>query len=105
MEEDNAIISLDIVSLFTNIPINLINDSIVKRWDYISGNTAIPMNEILTAINMIVDSTYFTFNKNYYKQIFGTPMLIVIAHFSRYSVTRLGEGCSWLLTCRPPILF
>jgi len=53
---------------------NLINDSITRRWLYISDNTAIPLNEFLTAINMIVDSTYFTFNKNYYKQIFGTPV-------------------------------
>jgi len=32
------------------------------------------MKEFLMAINMIVDFTYFTFNKKYYKQIFGTSM-------------------------------
>jgi len=74
LEKNNTIISLDVVSLFTNVPIDLIKDSIVKRWYHISRNTAIPLNEFLTAINMIVDSTYFIFNKIYYKQIFGTPM-------------------------------
>jgi len=45
-----------------------------KRWDQIKKVTNIPMNEFIQAMKMILDSTFFTFNKKIYKQKFGTPM-------------------------------
>jgi len=74
LNEDHRLISLDVVSLFTNVPTNLIGNSIVKRWDHISRITKIPIEEFMLAVSLIIDSTYFTFNNQYYKQIFGTPM-------------------------------
>lgn len=49
-------------------------DSIKKRWDHIGRNCDIPRDEFLTAIRFVLDSTFFKFNDNYYKQSFGTPM-------------------------------
>jgi len=72
--DDYDLISLDVVSLFTNIPINLALEGMTKRWDQIKKGTDIPMNEFLLAVKMILDSTYFTFNNKIYKQKFGTPM-------------------------------
>jgi len=69
-----VLLSLDVVSLFTNVPTDLIGNSIVKRWDHIACNTALPLNKFLIAISLITNSTFFTFNKKFYKQIFGTPM-------------------------------
>jgi len=33
-----------------------------------------PMEEFIKAIQMIVNSTFFTFNNKIYEQVFGTPM-------------------------------
>lgn len=73
-ENDITLASLDVVSLFTNIPITEVINSITKRWDQVELNTIIPLNEFLIATNLILNSTYFSFNNVYYKQIFGTPM-------------------------------
>jgi len=40
----------------------------------IYNNTSIPHNEFITAVSLILNTTVFKFNNNYYKQIFGTPM-------------------------------
>jgi len=34
----------------------------------------IPLDKFIRAIDFVFDSTFFTFNKVFYKQIFGTPM-------------------------------
>jgi len=66
--------SLDVVSLFTNVPHEWVFENIAKKWDSISVNTKIPKEEFLLAIKLILNSTFFSFNKIIYKQIFGTPM-------------------------------
>jgi len=65
---------LDVVSLFTNVPHEWDCESISNRWNLISGNTQIPKEEFLLAIKLILNSTFFSFNKIIYKQVFGTPM-------------------------------
>jgi len=42
MEPNYKIVSLDVTSLFTNVPIDLEMESIGRRWDSISRNTLIP---------------------------------------------------------------
>jgi len=69
-----VLVSLDAVSLFTNIPIDLAIESVSRRWIHISSCCQIPKNEFITALHLILDSTYFTFNDKLYKQKFGTPM-------------------------------
>ncbi|KAL6418752.1 hypothetical protein ACFW04_014247 [Cataglyphis niger] len=66
--------SLDVVSLFTNVPIELTIKSIEKRWHHISENISILYNEFLTGIRLVLDSTYFVFNDSIYKQTFVTPL-------------------------------
>lgn len=72
------LISLDVVSLFTNVSIDLTLSSIRLRWSSISSKINIPMDqytyEFLTAIQFVLDSTYFKFNDIFYKQTFGMPM-------------------------------
>jgi len=45
IEENYDLMSLDVVSLFTNIPFNLAMDSVFNRWSHISKGTKIPKNE------------------------------------------------------------
>jgi len=56
------LISFDIISLFTNIPISLALEGLTKRWDEIKKGTSIPINEFMEGVKMILDSTVFTFN-------------------------------------------
>jgi len=73
--DDNYIlISLDVISLFTNIPLDLALESVSRRWELVSRNCSIPHNEFITGLKMILESTYFLFDNQMFKQNFGTPM-------------------------------
>jgi len=58
------------ISLFTNIPLDLAIDSIIKRRTMIEKNTT----KFVSTINFILSSIYFTFNNVIYKQTFGMPI-------------------------------
>jgi len=74
INDTDVLISLDVISLFTNIPQDLAIESILNRWSLIRKNTNIPMEDFILAIKFVLSSTYFTFNKIIYRQTFGTPM-------------------------------
>jgi len=74
LESGFDLISLDAISLFTNIPVELAIESISNRWTHISSECNIPKKEFLAALQLIMDSTFFTFNNKFYRQNFGTPM-------------------------------
>ncbi|XP_071055083.1 uncharacterized protein [Onthophagus taurus] len=69
-----VIVSLDVVSLFTNVPISLVLEIISENFDYVLEHFDVDKDLFFRAISVICDSTYFTFNGVTYKQIFGTPM-------------------------------
>ena len=73
-DPEYVLASLDVVSLFTNIPIELALNSIDRRWVYISAKTSISKNEFIVAVRFILDSIFFTFNNRTYRQMFGTLM-------------------------------
>jgi len=56
------LISLDVISLFTNIPIDLALENVNNKWNHICRGTSIPKEEFINMVNMILDSTFFTFN-------------------------------------------
>jgi len=72
--ESHSLISLDVVSLFTNVPLGLAIDGVSKRWTHITKNTKLPQKEFLEAVKFVLTSTYFTFNNSVYRQTFGTSM-------------------------------
>jgi len=72
--ENHLLLSLDVKSLFTNIPSELVIEAINNRWLYIEKATKITKKEFISAVKFILDSTYFTFDKVIYKQVFGSPM-------------------------------
>ncbi|XP_024891138.1 uncharacterized protein LOC112466975, partial [Temnothorax curvispinosus] len=75
---DNDIIDYQIFkqlySLFTNIPNELVYESVRKRWHYISQNTELSLSQFLHAIELILHSTSFCFDGQFYEQIYGSPM-------------------------------
>jgi len=77
------LISLNVISLFTNVPIDIVVDCVNEQWNFISKECSLPKNEFLGAIRFVLDSTFFSFDNKIYKQSFGTlmgsPLLPVIA--------------------------
>ncbi|XP_071640871.1 uncharacterized protein [Temnothorax longispinosus] len=74
LDDNYILVSLDVISLFTNVPTDLAIDSICNRWEHISKNCDIPKDEFVLAVRLILDSTFFRFHNNIYKQNFGSPM-------------------------------
>jgi len=72
--EKHVLLSLDVKSLFTNIPVELILEGISNRWQYIQNETKISKKEFITAVKFILNSTFFTFDNVIYRQISGTSM-------------------------------
>ncbi|KAL6418952.1 hypothetical protein ACFW04_014162 [Cataglyphis niger] len=67
-------ISLDVTALFINIPKELVLRAIKKHWNDIAPNTKFNLSQFLYAVEIILDSTSFSFNGKFYEQIFGSPM-------------------------------
>ena len=68
------IISLDVVSLFTNVPENLVVQSIEKRWTQLHNKINMSCTEFIEVIKFILNNNFFQFNKKIYKQTFGSAM-------------------------------
>ena len=68
-------ISLDVTSLFTNVPFDLVLNSIKKRWCFIKSATNLPLQEFQKGIKFLMNNTFFQFDNKYYQQVFGTPTL------------------------------
>ncbi|XP_029664892.1 uncharacterized protein LOC115236523 [Formica exsecta] len=74
INDDEIMISLDVTALFTNIPKELVLRAIEKRWNDIAPNTNFNLLQFLHAVEIVLNSTSFSFNGQFYEQIFGSPM-------------------------------
>ena len=72
--DKHKLILLDVISLFTNVPIEIAVDCVNEQWSFISKDCSLPKNEFLGAIRFVLDSIFFSFDNKIYKQSFGTPM-------------------------------
>ncbi|XP_075160530.1 uncharacterized protein LOC142233476 [Haematobia irritans] len=75
LDEDDILISLDVVSLFTNIPIYLAIKNIMTQWKTLEKHTKIPKTQFLNILQFCLnDNNYFNYNNTIYNQIYGMPM-------------------------------
>lgn len=74
VQRDHMIVSLDVISLFTNIPLELILSILENNWELIRQNCKMTKDIFFTIIRFLFDTTHFTFNGEHYMQIFGCPM-------------------------------
>ena len=72
--KDYHLISLDVVSLYTNIPVNLALDILNSKWEYLEKFTTLSKNQFLEGTKLCLQSTYFLFNGNCFSQIYGIPL-------------------------------
>ncbi|XP_058817820.1 uncharacterized protein LOC131681126 [Topomyia yanbarensis] len=69
-----VLVSFDVVSLFTNIPIELVTHDIIMEWSNIRNSTDINLDLFLELVEFCVNNSYFRFRDKYYNQTFGTAM-------------------------------
>ena len=74
---DEEMLSFDVVSLFTTIPIDLavkVARKILSEDPHLADRTSLSIDDICYGLNLCLETTNFTFCNNHYKQIFGTAM-------------------------------
>lgn len=75
LDENEILISLDVVSLFTNIPINLAINNIMAQWSTLRNHTQIPRTHFLKILQFCLnDNNYFIYDKTIFNQTYGMPM-------------------------------
>ena len=89
--------SFDVVSLFTNIPIDLVLSVAEKRLDDVDVSDRIPFpKEVLVSLlRLCLSSSTFYYNGAVYQRIFGTAMeslvLVVVANIIMEHIEDLAE--------------
>ena len=77
IEDDEIMVSFDVNSLHTNIPIidtlNIIKDY-VNSDDQFIWKTAIPQDKFLDLVHLVLTTTWYTFNPQFYQQTDGVAM-------------------------------
>lgn len=66
LPDNYVLISLDAVSLFTKIPLELIVNIIKEKWHLIQPHTSLSETNFLKLITFIFNKSYFCFNNTYY---------------------------------------
>lgn len=70
----HVLVSLDVVSLFTNVPKKLVLDIITSNFKFISNYTEIPKKNIIDLVSYCFDTSYFSYGGNVYLQKDGSAM-------------------------------
>jgi hypothetical protein len=72
---DYVLISLDVVSLFTNIPKDLVKNILKEKWNEIhKTKDKLDCETFLEIVDFLFDSSYFKFNNQFYQQLDGSAM-------------------------------
>lgn len=76
LQPNDILVSFDVISLFTNIPVDIAISEIDKRWDEIKHNTDITDKEAFMDLLKfcIKDNNFFKFQNIFYKQKKGLAM-------------------------------
>ena len=70
----HIIVSFDVISMFTNIPTDLVFNIINERWDELKTLTTLSKTQFCEILKCLIDNCYFTCNDKFYRQKRGLPM-------------------------------
>ena len=70
----HVMVSFDVVSMFTNIPIELVLQLIDEKYNDIAQFTTLNKKQLLDVITFICESCYFTYENQIYRQKNGLAM-------------------------------
>lgn len=68
------IISLDVISMYTNIPNELITTVLKTKWNLLKEHTTLSCNEFIEGILLIQNNNYYQYKDNFYQQLGGCTM-------------------------------
>ncbi|KAL9971531.1 hypothetical protein ACROYT_G017705 [Oculina patagonica] len=108
LKEDEELVSFDVVSLFTSIPVELaiqVAKDLLSNDVTLQDRSTIPVSDIVDLLDFCLSTTNFKYNNNHYQQIFGTamgsPVSAVMANLvmedleKRALSTSLSQPCFW----------
>ncbi|XP_058819272.1 uncharacterized protein LOC131682082 [Topomyia yanbarensis] len=72
--EDEMLFSLDVTSLYTNIPVSFALECLNDRWEEVTKHTFIDQHSFMEAVKLVLESTFFVHRGTVYAQTFGVPM-------------------------------
>ena len=100
--DDYKLVSFDVKSLFTSIPLQLALQCTETAILQSTDPLPLPTEDIMDLLNLCLTSTYFQYNGKHYKQLHGTamgsPVSVVVAEIVMQNI-----GESALSTCRQTI--
>src|SRR5436190_15508000 len=106
LDDGYELASLDVVSLFTNVPLDIAVGAVGRRWHLIERVTTLPYFEFITALRLVLNSTFFKFNGKIYKQLFGTPMGSPLSPIlADLTLCDLEEKAKIRIPCHLPLYF
>ena len=74
VQKTHSLISLDVVSMFDSIPLDLALDCVEEKLHFNHNLTKVSKNEIIIATRTVFNNMVFSFNNKFYKQTSGCPM-------------------------------
>ena len=94
--DDEVMVSFDVVSLFTAVPVQKACDYILKKLEgdnTLSSRTNLDIDDIISLLSYILCNNYFIFEGNTYKQIhgcaMGSPVTPVVANICMESIEEM----------------
>ena len=100
--DDYKLVSFDVKSLFTSIPLQLALQCTETAILQSTDPLPLPTEDIMDLLNLCLTSTYFQYNGKHYKQLHGTamgsPVSVVVAEIVMQNIKE-----SALSTCRQTI--
>ena len=109
IKQNEVLVSHDVVSLFTNTPIQSTLEIVKRRLEEdeeLSDRTNLEVSDILELLEFVLTTTYFTFRNEVYKQVFGaamgSPVSPVVAEFFMEELERMAIATA-PLDCKPSL--
>ena len=101
IQDDEVMLSFDVVSLFTAIPVDkacdYINNKLLKD-DTLSSCTSLDSNEIISLLDFVLSHNYFIYEDKIYKQIhgcaMGSPVSPVVANLCMEAIKEVAINTS-----------
>ena len=81
--DDHKLVSFDVKSLFTSIPLQLALDCTKTAMNKSPYQPPLPTDDLMDLLHLCLTATYFQYNGKHYKQLHGTamgsPVSVVVA--------------------------
>ena len=94
--DDQKLVSFDVKSLFTSIPLQLALDCTKTAINKSHYQPPLPTDDLMDLLHLCLTSTYFQYNGKHYKQLHGTamgsPVSVVVAEIVMQNIKEQALG-------------